>query len=202
MDDFEQDPKFIPRFGRTDGPINTLGLPVQSQQLVKYEEWVQFPHGTHVGFIEWNHSAGEYRSLLADGGARPRDVSGFEVLSLRAAPEFESGVTLPITLVSSLNTPFQPQRFTVSLEDSQGRSASVDTRAITLIPYPYLHHEDLRRGEYSNESDSILKTIRIPLGLFRSRNPALDLTRIARVMLSFERTVSGDIAVDSIEFSK
>jgi hypothetical protein len=207
VDDFEQQPLHIPRFGRNDEPVNSLGLAIERVALDNYEEWVLSSHSTNVGFLRWKNSQGEYRSLLnrpaSPGQPAPpaRDVSGFRILALRVTLQFDGFDSEP--LATSLNRPNLPQDFFVTLTDRQGRRASVQAGSVTSIPYTYIHHEDLRQGIFGQDSNSnkILKTIRVPLSRFLDRDPNLDLADVQAVILELRQTPSGNIAIDSIEFS-
>ena len=211
VDDFEQQPFFIPRFGRTEEPQNSLGLPIERSNLVNYEEWSHSAHGTNAGFIRWDRHqspSGEYRTLLnrpAGSAALPaRDVSGFRVFSFRVTMSFDGFQNPPTQIRTWLNRPNQPQDFFVSLRDRQGRVASVQIGAVTTIPYIYVQFEDLALGQLGQETDDneIFKTIRLPLDLFRNQNPSLDLTDLQTILFEFRQTDSGEIAIDTIEFSQ
>ena len=210
VDDFEQEPQFIPKFPDQSGDaINTLGFPIIIDRL-RYEEFIQFNHDTRVGFIDWDSSQsldGVYRtSLRADDSADPRNVSAFSVLSLRAALEMRNrvnvvgGSTGPIA--TNINPPNQPQRFLTTLVDSSDRTASVRTDVIGLIPYPYLHHGDVSGGTISTNSIFIFKTLRIPLSSFLANNARLNLNQLVEVRFEFQQTPSGGISIDTIQFSQ
>jgi outer membrane protein OmpA-like peptidoglycan-associated protein len=205
VDDFEQDPLHIPRFGRTADPENTLGLPIERTGLANYEEWIQSTHGTHAAFIRWDGPGGECRTLLnPPSGSTPFDASSFRVLAFRVTLNFETFKTPPETIAGWLNRANQPQDFFVSLIDRQGASAAVRVGTVTTIPYTYVHHEELATGELGQSTDDnlVFKTIRLPLDLFRHQNAALNLADLQSIVFEFRQTTSGDVAVDTIEFSQ
>ncbi len=204
VDDFEQP-------SPPASPENSLGLPIQTKALLRYTEKTQTTHVSGAGFIQWNNSQrpdGEYKTLLNQPAGSPplppRDVSKFRVLSFRVALDFDPFQLPPQTIQSWLNRPNQPQDFLVSLTDRQGRRASVRVGVVTVIPYIYIQHEDLATGKLGQLSahNLIFKTIRLPLDLFRQKNAALNLADLQAIVFEFRQAPSGDIAIDSIEFSQ
>ena len=148
------------------------------------------------------------RTLLnRPSGSEPlpaRDVSSFRILSFRVTLDFETFKTPPETIAGWLNRANQPQDLFVSLIDRQGASATVRVGTVTAIPYTYIHHEELAKGELgqSTGDNLIFKTIRLPLDLFRNQNAALNLADLQAIAFEFRQTSSGDVAVDTIEFSQ
>jgi hypothetical protein len=74
---------------------------------------------------------------------------------------------------------------------------------------PLAHHDDLhpkdpQKPRLGSETakGKIFKTIRLPLELFTNQNPALSLAAIHKIVFEFRVKPSGEITIDSIEFSQ
>jgi outer membrane protein OmpA-like peptidoglycan-associated protein/dienelactone hydrolase len=195
IDDFEQDPLFIPRFGRNERPKNTKGLPIEFADLDNYEEWLHM--SSNAGFIRWNSLQGTYTTHLDKSPTESLDASNFQVLSFRTALEFgDVFQSPPVQLSTHLNRPNQPQDFFVSLVDRQKRRATARVGSVTAIPYIYINIDDLNDGTYGQPSghNRVFKTIRIPQSLFTSNNPKISLKELVSIIFEFRRTSSGDIS--------
>jgi hypothetical protein len=151
-----------------------------------------FFHDTVGGLIAWNSAGGTYTTAL--GG---RDVSAFEVLSLRVCQRFDSprNFNPPDPPAPAPPAPGAPMDLFVRLVDTGGQAATVRIGTVALIPYPY------KRSDTSTLTKSVLKTIRLPLAAFTAANPGLSLTAIATLVLELRPNATGEIAVDDLELS-
>lgn len=133
-------------------------------------------HDTTAALMGWDARTDYYETVLPPGG---QDVSGFDVLSFRIG----QGLADPASI--------QDLVVRVELRDLLGEIASVNT---CRIPAPQLVLPPAL-------PKSLLKTFRIPLCEFHRSNDALDLTAIRAVRFVFGHRVSGQVAIDDIEFS-
>jgi hypothetical protein len=110
-------------------------------------------------------------------GGTPRDLSGYALLTFRVAAAFDPK-----------NDPVGTQNFSVRLLDADGKaSASLPVTNYRRIPYPTGY--SVRR--------SVLATVRIPLRDFRD----VDLRKIVRVDLIFDKTPRGAVFLSDVRFS-
>lgn len=145
-----------------------------------------FWHETIGAMIAWDSTTATYTTELGN-----RDVSPFQALSFRVTQRFDSSRNPhPPGL-----TPGAPQDFFIGLIDSAGRSTFVRVGTVTSIPFPYKRSDDI------SLTKSALKTVRIPLSVFKGLNPGLDLRSLQSVVFQFRQMATGEIAIDDIEFS-
>ncbi|MGR9045797.1 MAG: hypothetical protein ACU83N_10905, partial [Gammaproteobacteria bacterium] len=64
---------------------------------------------------------------------------------------------------------------------------------LLTIPFPYKRSDGLTK--------SALKSVRIPLSMFKEADQRLDLGHIRAVVFEFTESPTGEIAVDDIEFT-
>lgn len=140
-------------------------------------------HSTSVKRLTWNANSQTYTYALAPA----TDISGFEVLSFRAAQSnaavnpVGTDMQFQLRLASGANTRF------------------VYTGRFEFTPPPY--------DRPSAPSDqNVLTTVRVPLHSFIMNvvnpNPVVDLTLIDTVELKFFTPNQGQIYVDDVEFSR
>ena len=131
----------------------------------------------------WSQNRATLRFSLPEGS----DLSKFSSISLRAA----------LDPLSPLNKAGTPQVFTIQLVDSQGNSASVDTRAgepALQFPLGVIEENDTFEGGWF--------TGRIPLTSIRlllSDFTGVDLTSIREIVLLFDQTPSGSLFMSDLE---
>jgi hypothetical protein len=136
-------------------------------------------HTTQALEIGWNASGDSFSYTVPVG---QRDVSGFEVLSFRAAQTNDAS-----------NPAAGSQKFKIELTGGGHTKATYITN-FDDIPQPYN-----RTGADHN----VMTTVRIPLHSFIINNSNVDLTDIDTVKFSFNYTsTSGEIYVDDVEFSR
>lgn len=134
-------------------------------------------HQTQADRLGWSGSGQIYTYTLA-----PTDVSGFEVLSFRAAQ------------TNAAVNPATGQEFEVRLTGG-GNNRLTYTGLFDPIPKPY------DRGLGPN-NQNVMTTVRIPLHSFIMNNSHVDLTAINKVELVFFNPSQGEIYVDDVEFSR
>lgn len=128
--------------------------------------------------IDWpgTESSTPYYVIHVGERGAARDVSEFAMLSFRAAAAFD--LKNPVT---------GTQDFSVRLLDASGRTATVPLTRYVNLPYPTGFA--FRR--------SVLRTVRIPLTDF----PGVDLKRLVRVDLIFDRMQQGAIFLADVMFA-
>lgn len=202
VDDFEQGTLdrtlLLPPQLATRARNNTLGRPVTATGLavpggftdalteasLRTRDLSFFWHATTGVMLAWDAAGGSYRSETGD-----RDVSGFRVLSFRVSQRFDSPRNPhPAGLTSGA-----PKLFAVGLVDAANVSAFIRGGPLLTIPFPYKRTDGLTK--------SALKSVRLPLSTFKEAEPRLDLRHIAAVVFEFTQSLTGEIAVDDIEFS-
>lgn len=186
VDDFEDQP--------VDPNMNTLGGQVISEDVLFLSEMAlnqpsnTLYHDTHGLRLVWDYARTEpkgalYESFLPLG----TDASSHPYLSLRVCQRMDA----------SENSEGEDQDLTVALEDKGGRIATVFLSELGGVPYPFIPPRFSRIPR-----KSVLRTFRIPLRLFHAHEPDLDLTALESIRLQLDRTVSGRIFLDSIEFTR
>jgi hypothetical protein len=134
------------------------------------------------------------------------DVSGYEVLSFRAAQTNKQVYNVnPITGQEFI--PSNVQEFRVKLISGEQES-EVLTGQFNLIPRPY---------DVAGDDQTVMTTVRIPLQSFIRNNPSLELDKIEYIEILFSKphwvdpnlpdtpainSSQGDIYIDDIEFSR
>lgn len=142
------------------------------------------PHDTGGLQVQWNNTTQHLRFDLPAGQG---DVSGFSVLSFRVTQK--NG--------SPSNTVGLTQDLYVTLKSANGKSRSIRAAAFDEIPYP-----DQRF--YSQFTKSAMRTVRIPLSSYTIAvifTDPVDLKHVASITFDFGLIPTGEIEVDSIEFS-
>jgi hypothetical protein len=130
-----------------------------------------------------------YRSAIP---AAMQDVSGFDLLSFRAAQQTRHADTVALPL-GNLN-------FTVTLVDADGNTSAVSTGwQGGAFDEPY------QRTGYGTGTgwQAAFETVRFPLEQFKTNGRTLDLTRITEVRFDFGPAFGNDrgrIGLDDIEF--
>jgi hypothetical protein len=142
------------------------------------------PHDTKGLLVRWDNLNDRLDFTVP---AAHKNVSSFAALSLRVSQKADS----------AQNPAGQPQNLRVVLRDGGGLERAIRVSAFAEIPAP-----DVRAT--AALSKSALCTIRIPLASYTivcAGVPKVDLTNVDRVSLLFSEKVTGEIDVDSIEFT-
>ncbi len=116
-----------------------------------------------------------------------RDVSGFAALSFRVSQRVNS----------TSNPAGQPQDLRVALTDGGGHSREIRVSKIAEIPPSFV------RG-YDYYTKSAMNTIRIQLGTYHIHClgvDQVDLTDVVSVAFHFSEKATGEIEIDSVQFT-
>ncbi|MEA2464862.1 MAG: hypothetical protein QOJ98_2609 [Acidobacteriota bacterium] len=165
-------------------PVSQTGLPSTPQEDSLFPLDTLSPHDTAGLRLTWDHTTD---ALQWDIPGTAADVTGFQALSFR------------ITQVpySASNPSGQPQDLRVTLTGSNGKSRAIRVSKLAEIPHP-----DLR--EYASFTKSALCTIRIPLSAYTIKClgvDEVDLTSIVSVRFELAEKPTGEIEIDSIQFT-
>ena len=94
----------------------------------------------------------------------------------------------------------------VEIADASGVTAKVPLSAYGPVRRPVESYIYRRNGRdklrFGSLSEIVLQTYVIPFEEWRRVSPAIDLDRITRVRLLFDRTPAGSIVLDNIGFSR
>jgi len=143
------------------------------------------PHDTKGGVVKWNATTGIYLSKIPSDFHK--DVSGFKTFSFRIAQRYDSASN-PVNAAQDLY---------VKLTDTNSKFRSIKVSKFATISYPYVRGYDIL-------IKSALKTVRIPLSVFRIKvlgMDIVDLTQVDSFTFEFKATPTGEIEIDDIEFS-
>jgi hypothetical protein len=166
------------------GAVTATGLPVNPFEAELRTVDPQSPHLTGGLLVRWD-SVGD--ALVYRIPVGQRDVSGFAALSFRVTQRVNSASN-PAGLAQDLR---------VVLTDGGGHSREIRVSKIAEIPAPYL------RGIASFDK-SAMNTIRIPLGTFHIHCynvDQVDLTDVVSLGFNFSEIATGEIEIDSVQFS-
>ncbi len=142
------------------------------------------PHSTAGLLCQWNDLTDHLRFDLPAG---QRNVSGFQAISLRVTQK--NG--------SASNPAGMSQDLYVTLESGNGNSRSIRAAAFDEIPYPHQRY-------YSQFTKSAMRTVRIPLTSYTIaviNTVPVDLTDVVSVTVDFGVKATGEVEVDSVEFT-
>jgi hypothetical protein len=134
-------------------------------------------HMTQVDRLTWSTAGQAYAYSIT-----PTDISGFEVLALRAAQ------------TNAAVNPATGQEFAVQLTGG-GNNRLTYTGLFDPIPKPY--DRGLGAG-----NQNVMTSVRIPLQSFIMNNSHVDLTAIDKIEFIFSNPSQGEIYVDDVEFSR
>jgi hypothetical protein len=94
----------------------------------------------------------------------------------------------------------------VEIVDAEGTAAKVPLSAYGPVRRPVESYIYRRSGRdklrFGSLSEIVLQTYVIPFAEWRRVAPALDLDRVVKVRLVFDRTPAGSIVLDNIGFSR
>jgi hypothetical protein len=119
--------------------------------------------------------------------AGQRDVSGYEAISFRVTQRVNS----------ASNPAGQAQDLRLTLTDGGGHSRAIRISKLSTIPYPDV------RG-YDVYTKSAMRTVRIPLHSYTIKClniDAVDLTDVVSVAFEFAEKPTGEIEIDSLQFT-
>jgi len=180
------------------GLVAPVGLTnARTEASLRRRELAFFCHDTFGAMVAWNAAGGSYTTPF---GAS--NVSGFRVLSFRAAQRFD----VPRNPNPAGLAAGAVQDLTVRLTDSAGRAARVRAGTVATIPFPWKRPTGPlppagtgEGGETLNKS--ALRTIRLPLAAFKDANGSIDLAAVVSIAFELDQRATGELAIDDIEFS-
>ena len=173
------------------GLATPVGLAnARTEASLRRRELANFCHDTFGVMVAWDAVGGTYTTPFAAS-----NLSGFRVLSFRATQRFD--VARNPNPAAAL-TPGAIRDLTVRLTDSTGQVARVQAGTVATLPFPWKRPA----GEGGPGLDkSALRTIRLPLSAFTAANGTLALTALVSITFEFDRSATGELAIDEIEFS-
>ena len=164
--------------------VSETGLPATPQEDDLRTMDVHSPHQTAGLLVRWDNTTEALTFALPAG---QRDVSSFKAVSFRITQRVDS----------ASNPAGQAQDLRLTLSDGGGRSRAIRISKFTAIPYPDV------RG-YDQLTKSAMRTVRIPLHAYTIRClniDAVDLTDIVTLAFEFAEKPTGEIEIDSVQFT-
>ncbi|SEL94027.1 Alpha/beta hydrolase family protein [Syntrophus gentianae] len=166
------------------GAVSQSGLPANPQENDLRSMDSQSPHLTAGLLLRWD---GTTDSLDYTIPAGQRDVSGYQAVSFRISQKVNSASN-PANMVQDLR---------LTLTDAGGHSRQIRISKLDEIPYPHV------RGVASLVK-SAMCTIRIPLSAYSIHCynvDQVDLTNVTTLSFQFSEKATGEIEIDSIQFT-
>lgn len=166
------------------GPVTEVGLPASPQENDLRTIDAHSPHQTGGLLVRWDNTG---ETLTYQIPAGQRDVSGFEAVSFRISQRVDS----------ASNPAGQAQDLRLTLTDGGGHARAIRISKFTAIPYPDV------RG-YDQLTKSAMRTVRIPLSAYTIRClniEAVDITDVVSLAFEFAEKPTGEIEIDSVEFT-
>ncbi len=103
-------------------------------------------------------------------------------------------------------TDLPPIDLSVELLDADGDSARVPLDRYGAIRHPLVTHPvrrgDMEREEFARPYEYVLQTYTVPLSDFRQATSPLDLARLRRIRLVFDRAPAGTVILDGVGFAR
>lgn len=162
---------------------NTLPTNPQDNALNSLDN--HSPHDTKGALLRWDNSS-DYLSF--DIPAADKDISGFKAISFRITQKVDS----------PHNTANAAQDLYLALEDTTNTKRSIRVSKFGVVPAP--HKRD--KNQYTK---SAMNTVRIPLHAYTIKCAGLadvDLSNVLRIRFEFLAKPTGEIEIDSIQFTK
>jgi hypothetical protein len=166
------------------GSVIQSGLPANPQDNDLRTMDAHSPHLTGGLALRWDNLTESLRYNIPAG---QQDVSAYNAVSFRITQKVNS----------ASNPANQPQDLRLTLTDGGGHSRAIRISKIAEIPYPYV------RG-YDVYTKSAMCTIRIPLAAYTIHCynvDQVDLTNIISVAFDFAEKMTGEIGIDSLQFT-
>jgi hypothetical protein len=164
--------------------VTQNGLPATPQEDDLRSIDAHSPHQTAGLLVSWDSLTD---LLHYDIPLGQRDVHNFAAISFRVSQRVNS----------ASNPANQDQDFRVTLTDGAGQSRAIRISKLTDIPYP-----DMRGYDYYTKS--AMRTIRIPLSVYAIKClgvDAVDLTDVVGIGFEFDEKPTGEIEIDSVQFT-
>jgi len=166
------------------GNVTQTGLPATPQENDLRTMDAHSPHQTAGLAVVWDNFTD---SLRYDIPAGQRDVHSFSAVSFRITQRVDS----------ASNPVNQLQDLRLTLTDGGGKSRAIRVSKLTEIPYPDV------RG-YNFLTKSAMRTVRIPLAAYSIKCLGVDevnLTDIVSLAFEFAEKATGEIQIDSVQFT-
>ncbi len=166
------------------GTVSQSGLPATPQDNDLRTMDAQSPHATAGLALRWDNITDTLDYVVPAG---QRDVSAFQAVSFRISQK----------VGSASNPANQVQDLRLTLTDAGGHSRAIRISKLQEIPYPY------QRG-LAGLIKSAMCTIRIPLGAYHIHCynvDQVDLTNVTTLSFQFAEKTTGEIEIDSIQFT-
>lgn len=164
--------------------VTHAGLPATPQEAQTYPTDTRSPHETGALFLSWDNLTDTLRFDIPVG---QRDVTQYEALSFRIGQKAGS----------ALNPAGLAQDLRVTLHDTLGNSRAIRVSKFAVIPPP---HD--RANSWLTKT--AMNTVRIPLRSFTIRCAGIqevDLTTVDYLRFEFSEKSSGEVVIDSVEFT-
>jgi len=166
------------------GTVSQSGLPATPVENKLNTIDTHSPHVTSGLKVRWDGLGDSLNYTLPPG---QRDVSMFEALSFR--------VTQVVNSASNPNGQAQDMR--VTLTDGNGNSRAIRVSKIAEIPWPDMRDIDMYRK-------SAMCTIRIPMKAYTIKClniVAVDIANVVTLTFDFSEVATGEIEIDSVQFT-
>jgi hypothetical protein len=166
------------------GAVTATGLPASPVEDELRNVDVHSPHLTGGLVLRWD-TIGDAIEFRVPAGQR--DVSAFAALSFRVSQRVNS----------ASNPAGQAQDLRAVLTDGGGHSREIRVSKIAEIPAPFV------RG-YDYYTKSAMNTVRIPLGTYHIHClnvDQVDLTDVVSVGFRFSEKPTGELEIDSVQFT-
>ncbi|HFD88184.1 MAG TPA: hypothetical protein ENJ35_10995 [Gammaproteobacteria bacterium] len=161
---------------------NTLPVDPDEDELRMLD--THSPHDTGGLLLKWDGTSDKLRFTVPAG---QRDVSSYNAVCFRVTQK----------VGSSSNPAGLAQDLYLTLKDGGGSERAIKVSRLGEIPAPHWRH-------YPQYTKSAMNTVRIPLSCFTIKVAGaneVDLTNVEELRFDFGVKTSGEIEIDSVEFS-
>lgn len=160
---------------------NTLPIDPEENTMVLLDN--KSPHDTAGCLLRWDGTSDLLRFELGT----PRNVENFAAISVRISQKVDSTVN-----------PAGAQDLYFALKDQSGNSRDIKVSKFVEIPAPHVRaNNDLTK--------SAMNSVRIPLHAYTIKAAgvsSVNLQQVTEVALKFAAEITGEIEIDSVEFTK
>jgi hypothetical protein len=166
--------------------VTQTGLPATPQENDLRTMDPQSPHLTAGLLLRWDNIGDKLHYDMSTLPPAQRDVHAFNAVSFRISQR----------VGSASNPTLQPQDLRLTLTDGGGHSRAIRISKLTDIPFPDVRADGLTK--------SAMRTVRIPLGVFHIHCylvDQVDLTDVVSLDFEFEEKATGEIEIDSVQFT-
>jgi hypothetical protein len=142
------------------------------------------PHETGGLLLRWDQTVDKLRFDLPSAN---KNVTGYKAVSFRITQK----------VGSNQNPVNGPQDLYVTLEDYPGKRRSIKVSKFADIPTPHSRDD-------ASLAKSAMRTVRIPLHVYEIEvvgTQRIDLTDVKNVTFEFKAIATGEVEIDSVEFT-